>query len=86
MSDQPQPKHDEETKFLLFRFPAEGSLAGLDTQLLPGGELSVAERADGQPALQEIDELQKMLLALRRKLSLDSPLGTCRSPRSPGSH
>jgi len=73
-------------EFLLFLSHAEGSLAELETQLLLSVELSFAQQADVQPALQEIDELQKMLVALRRKLSLNSPLATRHSPLSPGSH
>jgi carbamoyl-phosphate synthase large subunit len=69
-------------EFLQFLSIAEGSLAELDTQLLLSVELGFAKQADVDPALKEIDELQKMLVALKRKLSSFSPLATRHSPLS----
>ena len=71
------------SEFLQFLSIAEGSLAELDTQLLLSVELGFAQQADVDPALKEIDELlQKMLVALKRKLSSFSPLATRHSPLS----
>ena len=70
------------SEFLQFLSIAEGSLAELDTQLLLSVELGFAQQADVDPALNEIDELQKMLVALKRKLSSFSPLATRHSPLS----
>jgi four helix bundle protein len=69
-------------EFLQFLSVAEGSLAELDTQLSLSVELGFAQEADVDPALKEIDELQKMLVALKRKLSSLSPLATRHSPLS----
>jgi four helix bundle protein len=69
-------------EFLQFLSRAEGSLAELETQLLLSVELGFAQQADVEPALKEIDELQKMLVALKRKLSSFSPLATRHSPLS----
>ena len=69
-------------EFLLFLSQAEGSLAELETQLLLSVELSFAGQSDVDPCLQEIDELQKMLVALKRKLSSYSPLATRHSALS----
>src|SRR5438045_1905445 len=69
-------------EFLQFLSIAEGSLAELDTQLLLSVELGFAQQADVDPALKEIDELQKMLVALKRKLSSFSPLATRHSSLS----
>ncbi len=70
------------SEFLQFLSIAEGSLAELDTQLSLSVELGFAQQADVDPALKEIDELQKMLGALKRKLSSFSPLATRHSPQS----
>jgi carbamoyl-phosphate synthase large subunit len=70
------------SEFLQFLSIAEGSLAELDTQLLLSVELGFAQQADVEPAFKEIDELQKMLVALKRKLSSFSPLATRHSPLS----
>ncbi len=69
-------------EFLQFLSVAEGSLAELDTQLSLSVELGFAQQAEVEPALREIDELQKMLVALKRKLSSFSPLATRHSPLS----
>jgi carbamoyl-phosphate synthase large subunit len=67
-------------EFLQFLSHAEGSLAELETQLLLSVELGFAQQKEVEPALKEIDELQKMLVALKRKLSSFSPLATRHSP------
>lgn len=66
-------------EFLQFLSVAEGSLAELDTQLCLSVELGFALQPDVEPPLKEIDELQKMLAALKRKLPSYSPLATRRS-------
>ena len=73
-------------EFLQFLSIAEGSLAELETQLLLSAELSYCKQTDVDPPLQEIDELQKMLVALKRKLSSYSPLATRHSPLPPKAH
>ncbi len=69
-------------EFLQFLSHAEGSLAELETQLLLSVELGFAQQLEVAPCLKEIDELQKMLVALKRKLSSYSPLATRHSPLS----
>ena len=70
------------SEFLQFLSIAEGSLAELDTQLSLSVELGFAQPGDVEPACKEIDELQKMLVALKRKLPSFSPLATRHSPLS----
>jgi carbamoyl-phosphate synthase large subunit len=70
-------------EFLQFLSHAEGSLAELETQLMLSVELGFAQQPEVEPCLKEIDELQKMLVALKRKLSSYSPLATRHSPLSP---
>jgi four helix bundle protein len=67
-------------EFLQFLSIAEGSLAELETQLLLSVDLSYCKPADVNLPLKEIDELQKMVVALKRKLSSYSPLATRHSP------
>jgi four helix bundle protein len=67
-------------EFLQFLSHAEGSLAELETQLLLCVELEFAKDSGIAAPLQEIDELQKMLIALKRKLAVHSPLATRHSP------
>ncbi len=69
-------------EFLQFLSHAEGSLAELETQLLLSVELFFATKEEVAPSLKEIDELQKMIVALKRKLSSYSPLATRHSPLS----
>jgi four helix bundle protein len=73
-------------EFLQFLSIAEGSLAELETQLLLSVALSCCEQTDANQPLKEIDELQKMIVALKRKLSSYSPLATRHSPLSSGHH
>jgi four helix bundle protein len=61
---------------------AEGWLTKLDIQLSLSVELGFAQQVEVEPALKEVDELQKMLVALKRKLSSFSPLATRHSPLS----
>ena len=73
-------------EFLQFLSHAEGSLAELETQLLISVDLDFASREDVEILLKEIDELQKMIVALKRKLSSYSPLATRHSPLSSRGH
>ena len=56
-------------EFLQFLSHASGSLAELETQTLLSVDLRYCSAADVGLVLQEIAELQKMLAAIRRKLS-----------------
>jgi len=64
------------------QFLSEGSLAELETQLLLSVELQFCQKTKTESALKEIDELQKMIVLLKRKLSSYSPLATRHSPLS----
>ena len=63
-------------EFLLFLSHAQGSLGELETQLLLSLELGYARQEAVNPGLQEIEELQKMIVSLKRKLSESSPPAT----------
>lgn len=67
-------------EFLQFLSVAEGSLAELDTQLFLSVELGFAQQADLEAPAREIDELQKMRLALKRKFPSYAPRATRHSP------
>jgi four helix bundle protein len=67
-------------EFLQFFSHAEGSLAELETQLRLSLALGFSQQVLVEPALKEIDEIQKMTWALKRKLSSESPLATRHSP------
>ena len=69
-------------EFLQFLSIAEGSLAELETQLLLSTELAYCKPADAESPLKEIDELQKMIVGLKRTLSSLSPLAIRHSPLS----
>jgi four helix bundle protein len=56
-------------EFIQFISHAEGSLAELDTQLVLSIELQFLSDAHAESAFGLINELQKMLNALRRRLS-----------------
>jgi carbamoyl-phosphate synthase large subunit len=73
-------------EFVQFLSQAQGSLAELETQLLLSIELGFAQKSDVDRLLQEIDELQKMIVGLKRKLSSYSPLATRHSPLPPRTH
>ncbi len=67
-------------EFLQFLSHAEGSLAELETQVILSVELGFVPQEDTNEILQKIDELQKMLVGLKRKLSAVSLLATRHSP------
>ncbi len=69
-------------EFLQFLSHAEGSLAELETQILLSVELGFVWQEDVKEILAKIDELQKMLVGLKRKLEEVSPLATRHSPLS----
>lgn len=56
-------------EFLQFLSHASGSLAELETQLLLGSNLGYYKSLDSSAMLKEIEELQRMLAAIRRRLS-----------------
>jgi four helix bundle protein len=72
----------QSTKEFLFLSHAEGSLAELETQVLLSVELGFVRQEDVKEILGKIDELQKMLVGLKRKLEEVSPLATRHSPLS----
>ena len=69
-------------EFLQFLSHAEGSLAELETQVILSAELGFVPQEDTKEILNKIDELQKMIVGLKRKLSSVSPLATRHSPLS----
>jgi four helix bundle protein len=69
-------------EFLQFFSHAEGSLAELETQTLLSVELGFVYKEDVIEILNTIDELQKMIVGLKRKLPAVSPLATRHSPLS----
>jgi four helix bundle protein len=60
-------------EFIQFIAHAEGSLAELDTQLTLAADLGYAGRPQTLEALSQIEELRRMLNALRRKLETLPP-------------
>jgi four helix bundle protein len=58
-------------EFVHFISQAEGSLAELETQLLIAEELSFAAKNSNDVVFELIHEIQRMLNALRRKLTTD---------------
>jgi carbamoyl-phosphate synthase large subunit len=74
----------ETREFLQHLSYADGYLAELETQLLLSLELGFCETHDIEEPLKEIDELQRMLNAIARKLISGSPLATRHSPLSSG--
>lgn len=70
-------------EFLRFLSHADGSLAELETQLLLSVDLGYCARSDVSSIEREISEIQKMIFAIRRKLSVNSPLVTGHSPLKP---
>jgi four helix bundle protein len=70
-------------EFLQFLSHAQGSLAEVETQLMLSVDLGFAGQEGVAEGLQEIDEIQKMIIALKRKLEVGSPLATRHSPLSP---
>ena len=67
-------------EFLQFLSHAQGSLAEVETQLMLSVDLGFANQEGIAPGLKEIDEIQKMIVALKKKLGVDSPLATRHSP------
>ena len=67
-------------EFLQFLSHAMGLLAELETQLMLSVELRFTNEQGVAPGLKEIDELQKMIVALKRRLEVGSPLATRHSP------
>lgn len=59
-------------EFLQFLSHASGSLAELETQILLSLELGYWGQSETDSVLREIEELQKMVAAIRRKLSVPS--------------
>jgi four helix bundle protein len=57
-------------EFVQFISHAEGSAAELDTQLILSVELNFCPKRDALPIYESIDELRRMLNALRRKIAL----------------
>jgi four helix bundle protein len=60
-------------EFLQFLSHATGSLAELDKQLLLGLNLGFFKEKDVAPLTDEITEVQKMIAAIRSKLSASGP-------------
>ena len=56
-------------EFIQFISHAEGSLAELDTQLILSTELKFCSQSAAEPAFTLLDEIRRMLNALRRKLA-----------------
>jgi four helix bundle protein len=77
-----QARH-ETRDFLTQLSYADGYLAELETQLLLSVDLGFCKEADVEALLKEIDELQRMLTAIARKLGSNSPLATSHSPLPP---
>jgi len=63
-------------EYLHFLSHPSGSLAELETQLLLSVELGYCDRAGADGIAAGITELQKMLAAIRRTLSIAGPLAT----------
>jgi four helix bundle protein len=73
-----QARH-ETRDFLTQLSFADGYLAELETQLLLSIDLGFCKESDVESLLKEIDELQRMLNAITRKLGSSSPLATSHS-------
>ena len=73
-------------EFLQFLWHAQGSLAEVETQLLLSVDLGFANDEGVAPAPKKVDESQKMIIALKRKLAVGSPLATRHSPLSAEHH
>jgi four helix bundle protein len=77
-----QARH-ETRDFLTQLSFADGYLAELETQLLLSVDLGFCKDSDVEALLKEIDELQRMLNAITRKLASSSPLATSHSSLLP---
>jgi four helix bundle protein len=67
-------------EFLQFLSHAQGSLGEVETQLLLSVDFAFANQEGIAPRFKEVDELQKMIVSVKRKLEVDSPLATRRRP------
>jgi four helix bundle protein len=67
-------------EFLQFLSHAQGSLAAVETHLLLSVDLGFANQEGIAPGLKEVDEIQEMIIAIKRKLEVGTPLATRRSP------
>ena len=67
-------------EFLRFLSHASGSLAELETQLLLSVDLDYCGESEAARVGREISELQRMIWAIRQKLSFSQPLATSHSP------
>jgi len=56
-------------EFIQFISHAEGSTAELDTQLVVAVDLAFCDRESALPVYEALDEIRRMLNALRRKLA-----------------
>jgi four helix bundle protein len=73
-------------EFLQFLSHVQGSLADVEAQLILSVDLGFANQQGIALGLKEVDELQKMIIAVRRKLEVVSPLATRYSPLLLGRH
>jgi four helix bundle protein len=73
-------------EFLQFLSHAQGSLAEVEIRLMLSVDLGFANEQGIAPGLKEIDELQKMIITLARKLEVDSPLATRHLPPAVAPH
>jgi four helix bundle protein len=74
-----RPARHTTKEFLPFPSHAQRSLAEVETQLLLSLDLGLANQDGNAPSLKEVDELQKMIVSLKRK-EVDSPLTARYSP------
>ena len=56
-------------EFVQFLSHAEGSLAELDTQITLATDLKYCSVLDTEPCVRQIEELQRMIASLRRKIA-----------------
>jgi four helix bundle protein len=78
-----QARH-ETRDFIQHLSYADGYLAELETQLLLSLELGFCEASEAEELLKEVDEIQRMINAISRKLGAGSPLVTHHSPLPQG--
>ena len=71
-------------EFLQFLSHAQGSLAEVETQLRLSVDLGFTTTGNIEPGLKEVDEPQKMIIALTKKLTVGSPPATRHSPLAMG--
>jgi four helix bundle protein len=73
-----RPARHTRKEFLQFPSHAQRLLAEAETQLLLSLNLGPANQGGTAPSLKKVDELQKMIVSLKRK-EVDSPLAACYS-------